>query len=190
MIASHNTFTFMRARKWWARLLTPWWRCQISEYGAKSATMWDIRIRRQSNGAWTLCHGRIDLGAHPICSDLTDLLNTLGVPFDKKVRVVLERGSENDRQLFRNWALGSTDRRLAGTAIKNPWEWVQYDSIPEQSCYYKPWDSGLTLRGNLRRWIHEPRTLFSTIRCTARRWESQMGTHRADPKITYWHDRL
>lgn len=60
MIGSHNTFTYMRPKQWWAWLLIPTARCQkqdIHEQIKKGIKLIDIRVRYTDKRGWCVCHG-------------------------------------------------------------------------------------------------------------------------------------
>ena len=60
MIASHNTFTYMRPIQWWARLLTWSARCQKKSFTqqlAEGIRLIDIRVRHAAKDGWYVSHG-------------------------------------------------------------------------------------------------------------------------------------
>lgn len=197
MIGSHNTFTYKEPRRWWWLLLWPLWRCQNDMEGARAARVWDIRVRRTVSGTWWLCHGRVDLGECPVCGSLYQLLDGLSVPRHKRVRVILERGDLQARLMFERWAKECQDPRLYYAAIKRPWTLLVCrevddmfgNTVEEHDCYYKPWDTGLSLWGNLRRWLKQPSTLLGGIGLTARRHRRAHGDEYDNPCNLYWIDR-
>lgn len=193
MIQSHNTYTYLPARHKLWELLAPWWRCQRHSYGAiTEADVLDIRLRRQRNGVWTLCHGLIDLGKHPLSTDLCEAVKML-IPTGKTARVVLERGSDNDRRLFIKHidTLADDPKLLGGAFIKSPWQTV----LPFRlNCIhadftYKPWDTGLGTWANIRRIIRHPGKVFTTISRYARRHKPSC-VHQQDPHFLYHFDML
>lgn len=153
MIASHNTFTYLRPCQWWARLF-PWmWRTQDQNISCQyfdGVRYFDIRVRRD-NDKWRVCHGLVDF---PLTFDsLPEILNRYSAVI---CRVILERG---DKRRF----IDETDLMLQGTPppnlhaiiIKKNWE-ILYQaqavrhpltseilSAPKiVDNTYRPWDSG------------------------------------------------
>ncbi len=132
MLASHNTLTYLPPRRWWARLLRPFWQCQdrppsavcssvpvgsryiatpdegsrpIPHCASAAPVRLDIRVRRDSRGRWWPCHGLIDLGPRSYLT-LTALLEAHNIypRHDLSLRVVLERSAnpEADIRHFRD----------------------------------------------------------------------------------------
>lgn len=59
MIASHNTFSYMRS-SWIMERFARFWRCQTvyaeQQVSIHGVQVCDIRVKKK-NGSWTLCHG-------------------------------------------------------------------------------------------------------------------------------------
>ena len=65
MIASHNTFSYLKPRYKIFNFLKGFWRCQelnIKEQLASGVEYLDVRVRYTSDGMVRLCHGFVDYG--------------------------------------------------------------------------------------------------------------------------------
>ena len=100
MRGTHNSLTFGRAVKWWARLGAYFWRCQrktIGEQIAGGCKTFDIRFARSRKGGWVGAHGIVDLDVDPIHAIQEINRNCPGAC----VRVILERArDEEERRKF------------------------------------------------------------------------------------------
>ncbi len=144
MTGSHNTMTFLKARRWWARPFTRYWRCQEHNVARQvrqgKARLLDIRVRQDKAGKWRFCHGFIDLGK--MCSSsLPELLNdhVIAQAGNRvKIRLVFERGSSKEAFYTAIHEIAKTMPQVVRAAIKSPWtdlfnyEWRSVD------CYFKP----------------------------------------------------
>lgn len=101
MRGTHNSLTFGRAVKWWARLGACFWKCQrktVAEQIAGGCRVFDIRFARRRKGGWVGAHGVVDLGVDPILAIQEIARNCPGA----YVRVILERArDEGEREEFR-----------------------------------------------------------------------------------------
>lgn len=65
MIASHNTFSYLKSNWYW-EIISPWWRCQNlsieDQYSIKGFALIDIRVNIDKHGVYRLCHGSIKFG--------------------------------------------------------------------------------------------------------------------------------
>lgn len=77
-IASHNSWTFLRPKKWWMRLIAFTARCQrtdiIQQYYKHNVRCFDLRVRFDKNGNLILAHGIIEYDA-----DKNFLYHNLGI---------------------------------------------------------------------------------------------------------------
>lgn len=101
MRGTHNSLTFARAVKWWARIGAYFWRCQrktVTEQIAAGCKTFDIRFARSRKGGWVGAHGVVDLDVDPILAIQDINRNCPGAC----VRVILERArDEEERRKFR-----------------------------------------------------------------------------------------
>lgn len=173
MIGSHNTMTYLPARRWWWRLLTQWWRCQrkpLWEQWREGIDHLDIRVRRDERGLWRLCHGRVDLRYEPALS-LSSLLNRIfhDAP-GATMRVVMERGCETDEAAFRAAIVRYREQRpgaVTRAAVKKPWADVgENEEAPSSDDYFKPIDTGKLWWRQIGRMVS---VLWTTPRLYARR---------------------
>lgn len=186
MLASHNTLTHLRARRWWARIIRPLWQCQ-SRPPTPSAARLDIRVRRDHRGRWWPCHGIIDLGPTSYLT-LSSLLRA-AVPPDIPLRIVLERGGRDPdtRAAFRAALLRavSEGRPIAEAAVKSPWTWLigPDTTLPAQDHYFKPLDTG-------RPWYKQFASIIRALTTTPRRYARRHPIppdHLTDTTLHY-HD--
>ena len=178
MIASHDSYTFLRPLQWWARLC-PWlWRTQTLDLSAQ-----------------------LDRGVRYL--DIPRTFSTLEeIParfFPIPLRIILERG---DAFLFDIHACLLASACMAGghsnlhlLAVKKGWRVIyRSDAVTHPDTLmriadpkiidhtYIPWNTGLTLMQNLRHFR------LSTIARWARRHPILPG-EQADTTI-HFHDRI
>ena len=105
MIGSHDSFTYLEAKYSIFNLFSFLWRTQsltIGEQIVKGVFYFDIRVRKVSKKdsnkyCWRVCHGLVDFDVE--FNRIEDILKTFK-PY--KVRIILERGSNEDEELFIN----------------------------------------------------------------------------------------
>ena len=105
MIGSHDSFTYLEAKYSIFNLFSFLWRTQsltIGEQIVKGVFYFDIRVRKVSKKdsnkyCWRVCHGLVDFDVE--FNRIEDILKTFK-PY--KVRIILERGSTEDEELFIN----------------------------------------------------------------------------------------
>lgn len=119
-LGSHNTFTYLKPRKWYHYFCIPFARCQtknIREQIKSGIRSFDIRVRFDDNGDIYLCHGLFEvkfntctnISKYPqfvdwlICEIVTGLLsdsNNGEIDDNEKItfRLVLETSKVNDIQ--------------------------------------------------------------------------------------------
>lgn len=191
MIGTHDSFTYLRARRRVMELFSGIWRTQrltLEEQRAAGVGYVDVRIRRTKvlsrNGnfalkcshatkrerGWRLCHGLVDLDME---------WDSLGALLDEltglRVRLILERGDSLEFEVLIP-RLRERFPNLSFACIKKGWR-VLYDGGEELIDHtFTPWLSGLNFRQNIRR-------LRDMIRrgepMSIRRW-----ARRYNPKIT------
>ncbi len=192
MLASHNTLTYLPPRRWWARLLRPFWQCQdktaVNQI-ADGAARLDIRVRRDHRGRWWPCHGAIDLWARSYLT-LTALLEAHNIyPLaDLSLRVVLERTADTEADIrhFRDAVAFAIARGydIPEAAVKSPWQWLLGpDTTPAEDHYHKPLDTA-------RPWYRQLPGLLRALITTPRRYTHHHpipDTHLTD-SILHYHD--
>lgn len=194
MLASHNSFTYLRPCQWWARLC-PWlWRTQtknIPQQRLSGVRYFDIRVRRDER-KWRVCHGLVDF---PRTFDTLDEI--VRIFPDAICRIILERG---DKRRFIDEAalMVQTDptKNLHAVIIKKNWE-VLYqadfikhpltsDMIPSPRIVdntYCPWRSGKSLIQNIM--AFRPHTIKS--------WAKKHpipDNAKTDKNAVYFHDYI
>ncbi len=127
MIGTHDSYTFLPARKKLFEWFSFLWRTQVKSIAQQKeigVTYFDVRVRRDGN-VWRVCHGLVDFDL--TFKSIGEIVNIFSV---YKVRIILER--EGSEDLFREEVL---------------------ESIPLPSsffCLYKEWMEGLYLIETLR----------------------------------------
>lgn len=166
MIATHNSFTYLRAKNPVMEILAPLWRCQgltLGQQWKAGARYFDVRVAAERDGGKTifrLCHGRADL--RMMFSSVPALDTYMRRRWPKAAyRLVLERGSMDSKG-------GETFLRQAGTLIreaqagggiidavivKHPWTVVFQRggrTLREYYCHPLNWNTDMPLAYNLR----------------------------------------
>lgn len=142
MIGSHNTMTYLKASRWWARPFARFWRCQdetIENQIRYGAYLLDIRVRQDSRGRWRFCHGIVDLGDMWNYS-LSELLKRYVIPKLRSwvnIRLVLERGPRED--FFREVDyIEKFMPQVVRVSVKQPWRDIFNHEGSSKDCYFKP----------------------------------------------------
>ena len=116
-IASHNSFTYLRPRCWWMRLLAFTARCQRVSWQRQwkqfGVRLFDLRVRFDKDTRLPfICHGlmRYEGSVYELLARLNNLAEESGE--DCYVRVVLEskRPSDTDIYLFKEFCKRITER--------------------------------------------------------------------------------
>lgn len=184
MIASHNTFTCMKPRRWWHRLTAPLWRCQrlpVEEQIKAGVKYLDIRVRRDEKaGVWRLCHGLVDLG-EPFRS--LDAVFAKYVANGVKCRVILERGDTAMFDRLMSDVSYCAYHNVDAAYIKKGWKTIRGTKYLAEDYSYVPVWTGLNFWQNLKRFR------ISTPELWAKR-ENRAATPEmsADPKCVYYFD--
>ena len=93
MIGSHDSYTYLPPKKKIFKIFSFLWKTQnksIYEQILLGVEYFDIRVKYE-NGIWRLCHGLVDFN-----STFTSLEEILKEFKDYKVRLILEKGSEEE----------------------------------------------------------------------------------------------
>lgn len=135
ILASHNSFTYLKPRKWWMRLLSFMAKCQdvdmLSQYNDYDVRCFDLRIRfDEKSGDVKIAHGIIEYSV----SDFTihNMLRILNGKKDVFVRVLLETRTKkqyttNQIMLFRNFCdnIVKQYRNITFFGGRNLYNWVE-----------------------------------------------------------------
>lgn len=179
MIGTHNSYTFLPARKKIFELFSFLWRTQVKNIAQQKeigVTYFDVRVRRDSN-VWRVCHGLVDFNL--TFKSIEDIVNIFSV---YKVRIILER--EGSEGLFREEVLKSTScPSLSFACIKNGWK-VILNRDPNILDYtYTPWLSGLSFWENIKRF-----NFFSTIKKWAKKHNPVINNDMKKDNTIYFMD--
>ena len=158
MIGSHDSFTYLEAKYSIFNLFSLLWRTQsltIGEQIVKGVFYFDIRVRKVSKKdsnkyCWRVCHGLVDFDVE--FNRIEDILKTFK-PY--KVRIILERGSNEDEELFINEVkeVSKNYENLWFSCIKKNWI-VIVDLDPYIIDYsYTPFLSSNSLWSNTKRFF-------------------------------------
>lgn len=158
MIGSHDSFTYLEAKYSIFNLFSFLWRTQsltIGEQIVKGVFYFDIRVRKVSKKdsnkyCWRVCHGLVDFNVE--FNRIEDILKTFK-PY--KVRIILERGSNEDEELFINEVkeVSKNYENLWFSCIKKNWI-VIVDLDPYIIDYsYTPFLSSNSLWSNTKRFF-------------------------------------
>ena len=158
MIGSHDSFTYLEAKYSIFNLFSFLWRTQsltIGEQIVKGVFYFDIRVRKVSKKdsnkyCWRVCHGLVDFDVE--FNRIEDILKTFK-PY--KVRIILERGSNEDEELFMNEVkeVSKNYENLWFSCIKKNWI-VIVDLDPYIIDYsYTPFLSSNSLWSNTKRFF-------------------------------------
>lgn len=162
MIGTHDSYTFLPARKKLFEWFSFLWRTQVKSIAQQKeigVTYFDIRVRRDRN-VWRVCHGLVDF--NKIFNSISNILELFST---YKVRIILEKGDSTDKNLFINSVLACAEYpSLSFACIKSGWK-VIIDRDPHIWDYtYTPWLSGISFWKNIKRF-----NFFSTIKKWAKR---------------------
>lgn len=100
-LASHNSFTYLRPRRWWMRLLAFTARCQrinwVEQWARYGVDLFDLRVRFDAQETPVICHGLIEYEGS-VMSRLADMNRQAACNEPIYVRVVLEVKEATPRQ--------------------------------------------------------------------------------------------
>lgn len=153
MILQHNYFTYMEPRWRVLNLFTRFWKCQDSP---NIRCVPDLRLAVTRRGRFRPCHGIVNLGREDL--GLDDIARIISLAPEHTARIVLERNSQNVRDVRTIVDLGKGIRRLIPDArlmiiAKYSWETL-YSDLPEvHTVYlnYEPWRTDLFFWQNIKR---------------------------------------
>lgn len=160
MIGTHDSYTFLKARKKWLEVFSFLWRTQvltIEEQKKLGVKYFDVRVRRDGD-RWRVCHGFVDF-------NLTfKTLKGIMAKFPSSyVRIILERGSKEDGDIFAKELSAIKSKVLDFACIKKGWEVLLPGALQIKDYSYIPWHSGWSFWGNLTNM-----NFFSTVKRFAR----------------------
>lgn len=184
MIGTHNSYTFLPARKKLFEWFSFLWRTQVKSIAQQKeigVTYFDVRVRRDGN-VWRGCHGLVDF--NKTFKSIEEIISTFN-PY--RVRILLEKGNYNDEILF----IKELDKcldcpNLSFSCIKRGWK-VIIDRDPVIKDYtYTPWLSNLSFWENIKRG-----NFFPTIKRWARKHNPVINdTLKKDSTNVYFMDYI
>lgn len=165
MIGSHNSYTYLKAvNKSIFNKFTKYWRCQyktIQEQYEAGVRFFDIRVTPEivkvgskDKVMWRSCHGAVNVdNIFTTLSVACKQFKDLGP--DVKIRILLERGDEDDKALFRNEiqkVLKRYQSIILQAVIKKDWDVVfeDWQGIQITDYCYIPWNSGKSFWYNIK----------------------------------------
>ena len=162
MIGTHDSYTFLPARKKIFELFSFLWRTQVKNITQQKeigVTYFDVRVRRDGH-VWRVRHGLVDF--NKTFKSIEEIISKFN-PY--RIRILLEKGNYNDEVSFikeLDKCLGCPNLSFAG--IKRGWR-VIINRDPNMIDYtYTPWISGLSFWENIKRF-----NFFSTIKKQAKK---------------------
>ncbi|MBD5204528.1 MAG: hypothetical protein HDS82_06660 [Bacteroidales bacterium] len=197
MIASHDSLTYLPARRRWLECLSFAWRTQglsIAEQLEAGVRYFDVRVRwDKKTQSYRVCHGVVDFDR--TFRTIEEII-TLFAP--NLVRIILERGDtsgfERDAERIAIQRASGLYGNLHLLAVKHPWRQLyrsSYVTDPETGTAiespgtvdhtYVPWDTGKTIWENLRAFK------LSTIKAWARKNPPQ-PCHLKDSETVHFFD--
>lgn len=183
MIGSHDSYTFLPARWKIFNLFSFLWRTQtksIAQQIEAGVEFFDIRVRRD-HGVWRICHGLVDFNL-----TFTTLSSIIHLFSNYKLRLILERGSLEDEELFLLEIEHNTYKdALWFACIKKGWK-VLLDRKPDILDYtYTPWLSGKSFWYNIKRF-----NFFSTIKKWAKKYNPKITEDMKQENVIYFMDYI
>lgn len=160
MIGTHDSYTFLPARKKLFEWFSFLWRTQVKSIAQQKeigVTYFDVRVRRDGD-VWRVCHGLVDFDL--TFKSIGGIVNIFSV---YKVRIILER--EGSEDLFREEVLKSAScLALSFACIKSGWKVILDRDLHIFDYTYTPWLSGVSFWDNIKRF-----NFFSTIKRWAKK---------------------
>lgn len=124
MIGSHNTFTYLKSTSWLYNNCKKWWKCQKDDIKAQymfGIRFFDIRVVRDGN-KWRAAHGACKLKI--TWKSLDEICAYMGINCpDALYRIVLESGSQSDKNAFISEATNDSDFPADFLTATNPNLW-------------------------------------------------------------------
>lgn len=126
MLGSHNTFTYLPPKNPIYNLFRALWRCQtksIEEQYKSGTRFFDLRlIWSKKKECWEVGHGLVKVKgiSFKSCDEIKDYMSNFP---ETKYRVILERGSREDKARFKEefLLLKDSDSSLVDVIVKDPW---------------------------------------------------------------------
>ena len=162
MIGTHDSYTFLPARKKIFELFSFLWRTQVKNIAQQKeigVTYFDVRVRRDGH-VWRVCHGLVDF--NKTFKSIEEIISKFN-PY--RVRILLEKGNYNDEILFIkevNACINYPNLSFAG--IKRGWKVIINRDPIIKDYTYIPWLSNLSFWENIKRG-----NFFSTIKRWAKK---------------------
>lgn len=165
MLGSHNSYTYLKAvNKSIFNKFTKYWRCQyktIQEQYESGVRFFDIRLTpefvKQGNKDrlyWRVCHGAVNVDQlFASLSTCANYFKSFGS--DVKIRILLEKGDEDDIALFKTdteKVLKRYKSIITQIVIKKNWVVLYEDwkGIQIHDYCYIPWNSGKSFWYNIK----------------------------------------
>lgn len=180
MIGTHDSYTFLPARKKLFELFSFLWRTQVKSIAQQKeigVTYFDVRVRRDGD-VWRVCHGLVDFNI-----TFNSVKEIVYLFYKYKVRIILERGGSED--LFRKEVRESMScTSLSFACIKKGWK-IIINRDPHILDYtYIPWLSGVSFWENIKRF-----NFLSTIKKWAKKHNPAINDAlREDSTNVYFMD--
>lgn len=158
MIASHNTFSYMKS-SWLMERFSKYWRCQNAsareQVNIYHVAVCDIRVKYHK-GYWRLCHGKAIFGER--FSSLEYLIKYCLEYGFKKYRLIYEDKSIGRDSFLKEWMLISGSiKAKAVCCIYNPtWEYFKDSTVPVIEHNKHMWYQDMSLWKNLKNILLAP----------------------------------
>lgn len=183
MIGSHDSYTFLPASRKIFNLFSFLWRTQtksIAQQIEAGVEYFDVRVRRYHN-VWRVCHGLVDFNL--VFTTLSSIVHLFS---SHKLRLILERGDEEDEMLFLNEIMQNTYKEtLQFACIKKGWK-ILLDRHSDILDYtYTPWLSGKSFWYNIKRF-----NFFSTIKKWAKKYNPKITEDMKQEVAIYFMDYI
>ena len=158
MIASHNTFSYLKPRYKILNFFKGFWRCQdldIKEQLASGVEYFDVRVRYTFDNKVRMCHGFVDYGKeYDSLAEVVDDLIYKNIPTtkskkNKKIhyRLILERGNrfsfESDTdEIIENQIKDNPNAVLDWVVIKKGWKtyYQNFGKLTIVDVCFKKWN--------------------------------------------------
>lgn len=192
MIGSHNSFTFKKSTNSLFNLFSGCWKCQnktLTQQYEAGVRFFDLRVFRKDDTHWGLAHGLVNLSGG--YDTITTLLMIMHSSFPEAYfRVILEKGSSDDKKLFKD-EIADAIVDLKGVTkiyqaiIKSNWE-IVYSSNKEfimKDYCYTPVLSGKSF------WYNLTHIKLSTIKKWAKKHNPEITQELIDdPVVVHFMD--
>jgi len=126
MLISHNTFTYLPARRWWQRLLTFTWRCQTEtiDRQAEYIDAADMRVRFNTREQqWYIVHGVAEL------VPVAEALPVLAALSIKAARVLIVGKPDKSQLNTLEWTFAQSGVTMYDGYGLDPW--YKYYTCPD-----------------------------------------------------------